>query len=191
MRRTGSLIFAAALAVLMLSCQSDLSENAAPVELIVSNTQDLQRIDIAPGAENCDQNVGTITMQAVVKNPNQVAANQEFNRVRITRYRVSYVRTDGGKQVPAPFVRSIDTLLTPGSGSSGLTNFLILEQDALRQAPFAALLPTNGGRDPETGRSTVKMDVVVELFGQTLAGENVSASTRFSLDFCYNCNGCA
>jgi hypothetical protein len=35
------------------------------------------------------------------------------------------------------------------------------------------------------------MDVLVELFGETLAGERVSGSTRFPLDFCYNCGGCA
>jgi hypothetical protein len=35
------------------------------------------------------------------------------------------------------------------------------------------------------------MDVIVEIFGQTLAGENVSGSTRFPLDFCFHCGGCS
>jgi hypothetical protein len=34
------------------------------------------------------------------------------------------------------------------------------------------------------------MDVIIEVFGQTIAGENVSGSTRFPIDFCYHCQGC-
>jgi hypothetical protein len=179
----------AGLALVALSCGSDITKNASPVELVVSNTQVLQKIDLA-GGTNCDQDVGTIQMQALIKNAS-ATGDARFNDVRITRYRVSYVRTDGGRLVPAPFVRSIDTLIAAGSGSTSLSKFVIVEGDAISQAPFVSLLPTNGGRDPDTGRTRVSMDVVVELFGQTLAGENVSGRTRFPLDFCYNCSGCS
>jgi hypothetical protein len=179
----------AGLALVALSCGSDITKNASPVELVVSNTQVLQKIDLA-GGTNCDQDVGTIQMQALIKNAG-ATGDARFNDVRITRYRVSYVRTDGGRLVPAPFVRSIDTLIAAGSGSTSLSKFVIVEGDAISQAPFVSLLPTNGGRDPDTGRTRVSMDVVVELFGQTLAGENVSGRTRFPLDFCYNCSGCS
>jgi hypothetical protein len=179
-----------ALAALAFACGGDLNRASSPVDLVVTNTQNLSQIDLAPNAVNCNQDVGTILMQAIVKNAN--TTDNRFNDVRITRYRVSYVRTDGGKSVPAPFVRSIDTLLTANGGSTSLTKFLIVDSDALTQAPFASLLPSNGGRDPDTGRPFVRMDVIVEVFGQTLAGENVSGSTRFPLDFCYAvCNGCA
>ena len=43
----------------------------------------------------------------------------------------------------------------------------------------------------ETGRPIVGLDVVVEVFGETLAGERVSGSTRFPLDFCFDCGGCS
>ena len=112
-------------------------------------------------------------------------------RVSVTRYRVSYVRTDGGTQVPSPFVRTIDILVASNGTDAGLGSFTILTSDAINQAPFAALFPQNGGRDPETGRGTVRMDVIVEIFGETLAGANVAGRTRFPLDFCFNCGGCA
>jgi hypothetical protein len=67
----------------------------------------------------------------------------------------------------------------------------VIEADALTQAPFAALRPQNGNRDPETGRPVVKLEVVLEVFGDTLAGDNVSDSTAFPLEFCYACGGCA
>ena len=179
----------AGLTVASLSCGSDITKNASPIELVVTNTQILQRIDLA-GGTNCDQNVGTIELRAILKNPD-TTVDQRFNDVRITRYRVSYIRTDGGRLVPAPFVRSIDSLLAAGGSSSSLSNFQIIQGDAITQAPFVSLLPTNGGRDPDTGRTRISMDVIIEVFGQTLAGENVSGRTRFPLDFCYNCSGCS
>lgn len=181
----------AAVAVLALigaaGCSSELDDNAAPVELIVTNTQNLNQIDLQPAADNgCDQNVGTINLQTVAKND---TATGNLLQVRATRYRVSYQRTDGGTLVPSPFVRSIDRLVGIG-GSTALGDFVIVQSDAITQAPFAALLPQNGGRDPETQRPVVKMDVIVEVFGETLGGANVKDATRFPLDFCYACGGC-
>lgn len=188
MMKTG--LAAALVAVAVAGCSGEQSKSASPVSLIVTNSQNLQQIDLSPAAANCDQDVGTILMRAVLKNPTQIS-DQRFNDVRVTSYRVSYIRTDGGKQVPASFVRTIDTLLTTGSSATSFSKFLIIQGDALSQAPFVALRTENGGRDPETGRPVVMMDVLVELFGETLAGERVSGSTRFPLDFCYNCGGCA
>jgi hypothetical protein len=93
--------------------------------------------------------------------------------------------------VPAPFVRSVDLLVPVGGGATNLQSFVVFQADAVRQQPFAALLPQNGGRDPETGRPIVRMDVIMDFFGETLAGSNVSARTRFTLDFCFQCGGCA
>lgn len=176
------------LAAATLSCSNEISKSASPVELIVTNTQALQRIDLLPAAPNCNKNIGTIEIRAILKNPGTVS--QQFNDVRIRSYRVSYVRTDGGTHVPASFVRSIDLLVPTGGSPANLGQFLVLQSDAITQAPFVSLLPTNGGRDVETGRSVIRMDVIVELFGETLAGSNVSGTTRFPLDFCYQCNGC-
>lgn len=179
---------AGVLAAAVLGCSNELTNNSAPVELVVTNTQNLSQLDIAPNTDpDCQETVGTINMEVIPKNPT-VGGN--FTSVRVTRYRVSYQRTDGGRQVPTPFVRSIDTLIEAGTAGS-LTQFVILEATAINQAPFAALLPQNGGRDPDTGQRVVKMDVIVEIFGETLGGDNVYDATRFPLDFCYDCGGCA
>lgn len=187
MTKNSTIVAAAMLAATLFGCTNELTNNAAPVEFVVTNTQTLQRLDLAPNDDaDCDQSIGTINMQVFPKGD----AAGDFVQVRVTRYRVSYQRTDGGRQVPAPFVRSMDTLIGTGEAGS-LSQFVILEASAVGQAPFAALLPQNGGRDPDTGQRTVKMDVIVELFGETLGGDNVYDSTRFPLDFCYDCGGCA
>jgi hypothetical protein len=176
-----------ALAVAVFGCSGELTDSAAPVELIVTNSQNLQILDIGPNDDpDCDQDIGTINIQVL---PKRDIGTGPATQVRVTRYRVSYQRTDGGRLVPGSFVRPIDVLVGVGS-EADLTNFLIVEPDAIAQAPFAALLPQNGGRDPDTGRPFVKMDVIVELFGETLGGDNVYDATRFPLDFCYGC-GCS
>jgi hypothetical protein len=179
------------LALAVLSCKES-NRQSSPVDLIVTTAQKLNRIDIKPGAANCDQSIGTVNIAAlVVQNTSgTLPTNPNLDNVIINQYRVSYVRTDGGTQVPAAFTRSISINVATGGGGTS-TTFIGFQPDALTQAPFAALLPQNGGRDPQTGRPLVQMDVVLEVFGQTLAGERVSGSTRTPLDFCYDCGGCA
>jgi hypothetical protein len=182
------LIAVAVASMAALSCSSELTNNAAPVEFVVTNTQNLSRLDLDPLTtdEDCNQLIGVINMQVFPKNDSAVG---NLVQVRVQRYRVSYRRTDGGTVVPASFVRSIDTLVGPGTPAT--SNFTVVEADAVTLAPFAALQPQNGNRDPETGRSTVKMEVILELFGETLAGDNVYDSTAFPLEFCYGCGGCS
>ena len=179
-----------ALAVAFFGCSGELTDSAAPVELVVTTSQNLQVLELNPtiaaADPDCQENIGTVNLQVFAKRSGVTGTAAQ---VRVTRYRVSYQRTDGGKLVPAPFVRSMDTLLSIGE-TSGFEEFLVIEPDAIVQAPFAALLPQNGGRDPDTGRPIVKMDVIMEFFGETLGGSNVYDATRFPLDFCYGCGGC-
>lgn len=188
MRKKLIAVTVAMTAMLGLSCSSELNDSAAPVTLIVTNTQNVGRVDLI-GGTGCDEDLGTIQLQVIAKNP--LSDGGPFTQVRATRYRVSYQRTDGGRLVPASFVRSMDNLLTVGSGPSNVSSFLVLQSDAFSQAPFAALFPNNGGRDPDTGRPVVQLDVIVEVFGETLAGDDVYGATRFPLDFCFDCGGCA
>ena len=182
-----------ALAASSFSCSNEFTNSAAPVELIATNEQTLQLIDLngdPEGESACQQNVGEIILRALLKAP-LGDVDQRFNDVRVTRYRVSYARTDGGTLVPSPFVRSVDILVPAGGGQTNVASFVVLQADAVVQAPFAALRPQNGGRDPETGRQVVRMDVIMDFFGETLSGSNVTARTRFPLDFCFGCGGCA
>jgi hypothetical protein len=193
MRRFKTTLNVAVLALVaaVFGCSGELTDSAAPVELVVTNTQNLQILDLDPTVAaadpDCAQTIGTINLEVFAK---RAGVTGDAARVRVTRYRVSYQRTDGGKLVPAPFVRSMDTLIGVGD-SSDVEEFLVVEPDAIGQQPFVALLPQNGGRDPDTGRPIVKMDVIMEFFGETLGGSNVYDATRFPLDFCYGTCGCS
>jgi hypothetical protein len=189
---------AAILLMLVAGSCNDINRQAAPVALIVTNTQVLHQLDLAgdpTGETNCQQSIATVHMTTVLlQGPSSLpipgTSPSDLNTVKVDRYRVSYVRVDGGNLVPAPFVRSISTTVGVGTTAEG-TNFVAFDPSAIFQAPFAALLPQNGGRDPETGKSIITMDVILEVFGTTLAGERVSGNTRMTIDFCFSCGGCA
>ena len=203
MKLTMNRIALVALSTLLMivagSC-NDINKQEAPVSLVVSNTQNLHLIDLAgdpSGVTNgkCRQTISTVHLTSVVlqpplattPNPNVSAA--DLNQIKVDRYQVSYVRVDGGHLVPAPFVRSTSVVIAPG-GTGDATTFQAFDPNAILQAPFAALLPQNGGVDPETGKPIITMDVILTFFGQTLAGERVTGNTRMTLDFCFSCGGC-
>jgi len=193
-----ALVATSALLMLAAGSCNDINKQEAPVSLVVSNTQDLHRIDLAgdpAGSTNCQTGIGTVILQNIVvqsasSNANPNVSGADLNQIKVDRYQVSYFRADGGHLVPAPFVRSTSIVLPTGGQSSG-TSFVVFDPNALNQAPFAALLPQNGGVDPETGKPIITMDVIMTFFGETLAGSRVSGNTRFTLDFCYSCGGCS
>lgn len=180
------LTIAALAAIASLSCSGELTDNAAPVEFVVTHTSTVSVLDIAPNNDpECNADLGTIQMRVIPKN---TSVGGNLVQVRVNRYRVSYRRTDGGTVVPAMFVRAIDTLV--GVGQTAPASFSLFELGALSQAPFVSLLPQNGGRDPETLRPFIRLEVILEVYGETLAGDNVYDSTTIPLEFCYDCGGC-
>lgn len=189
-RRTiGSIAAAVTAGLLALSC-NEINRQTSPVQLLVTNTNSLLQVDISPAATGCNRSLSTIQVQALLIQAKSLSSGQNFNDVRLDRYTVNYSRTDGGKLIPQPFTRAIDTLISVGAASSALNNFLVFEPNALNQAPFAALFPQNGGRDPDTGLRHINMNITLTVFGQTLAGERLSGSTTIPVDFCFDCGGC-
>jgi hypothetical protein len=191
--KTIALITAIALlSVAILSCNS-VARESSPVLLVVSGTQNLNQIDLQPGAAGCATSLGSVLLSVkLLQNQTDPLrpTNNNLNDVALDRYQVTYQRTDGGKLLPPTFVRSTAQVLTAGGSAQSLSDFIAFETNALNQAPFAALLPQNGGKDPDTGLGFVKMDIILTVYGQTLAGERVSGSARFPVNFCYNCGGC-
>jgi hypothetical protein len=175
------------IAIASFGCSGELTNNAAPVELVVTHTAKVGVVDISPNDDpDCEEDLGTVDLRVIPKNS---SATGNLVAVRVNRYRVSYRRTDGGTIVPAPFVRSIDTLVQLNTTSA--TVFRLFELGVLQTAPLISLQPQNGGRDPETLRPYVRFEVILEVFGETLGGDNVYDSTSIPLEFCYACGGCS
>jgi hypothetical protein len=189
-KRIALIATAGALSLAILSC-NPIARESGPVLLVVSGTQNLNQIDLQGGAFGCTTSLGTVEMRISLLQPqNPTTARNDFNDVKLDRYQVTYQRTDGGKLVPPSFVRSTSQVLLANGTTQSLSDFIAFETNALNLAPFAALLPQNGGKDPDTGLGFVKMDIILTVYGNTLAGERVSGEARFPLNFCFNCGGC-
>jgi hypothetical protein len=192
MKKIAMIVAIALPSVAILSCNSVARESGA-VELVVSGTQNINQIDLQSGAGGCATSLGTVQMRVqLLQNQNDSLhpTRNDLNDVKLDRYQISYLRTDGGKLVPPGFVRSTAQVITLTGGTQSLSDFIAFETNAFNQAPFAALLPQNGGKDPETGLSFVKLDIVLTIYGQTLAGDRVQGTARFPINFCFNCGGC-
>jgi hypothetical protein len=168
--------------VAMFAC-SEANRNSTPVQLLLSGTQEILTVDLTN--PNQSGTIGTIQIRAVAKNP--VTTDLRFLDVKLKSYRVSYRRTDGGTVVPAPFVRTLSGIVAVGGTPQSLNDIIVVTGEAAQQAPFAALFPNNGGVDPETGQRIVKLEVIIEVFGETLSGESVYARDISPLWVCAGC----
>ncbi len=183
--RLAKVLLAAGVLLGMGSCTNDINENGAPVELVATFESKVLVADL--GDSTCaETGLGTLNLSTVIK---RTDADPRFLDVKLTTARISYKRIDGGTVVPATFVQPMSGLIA-GGGTGSASGFLVFEAGAFSKAPFVSLLPVNGGRDPETGKTSVGIEINIEVFGETLAGDKVSASTRFPLTICIGC-GCS
>jgi hypothetical protein len=181
-RKSATMVIVLALLVGSISGCSEINREDSPVEMLATIEQDIDTIDLLnlPTTQ-----LGTILLRAIQK---RVDSDPRFLDVELIRYQVSYRRTDGGSLVPASFVRTISGTVPVGGGPTTFNTFTVFDIGSLQQAPYAALLPQNGGRDPETGNRFVKMDVIIDVFGETISGERVSARAQAPFTFCAGCS---
>lgn len=180
-RKSAALTIALVFLLGTVSGCSEINQEDAPVELLATIDQDVEIIDLAnpPMGE-----LGTILLRAIVK---RIDSDTRFLDVELRRYRVSYRRTDGGTLVPSTFVKTISGTVPVGGGPTSFNAFTVFDIGSFNQAPYAALFPQNGGRDPETNQPFVKMDVIIDIFGETVSGEEVSARAQAPFIFCVGC----
>ena len=119
--------------------------------------------------------IPTIDISSVV--PNQLAGTSQLMDVLIDVYEVTYTRADTGTRVPPAYIyRRAGTV--PVGGNLALSNFPIMGQEQLQAAPLSDLLFENGGIDRETGSSLIRIDVTFQVFGKTIAGDDVASEPR-------------
>lgn len=173
MRKT-ILVGWAALAALTFAggCTNKQGTTESPVFITVN-------IELQPGFVNvavpAPVQINTMTLQSHEKDPTTVDT-QGFSDVQVNQYTVSYTRTDGGTIVP-PMQTFGCGVLVPHDGTATLTNFPVMYASMIQQAPFDALLPFNGGLDPQTGRAEIDLAFNITFFGTTVSGKRVQSET--------------
>lgn len=175
------------------SCDEDINQQGSPVLLVAHVTEAMSQIDFTD--PTCSPavvyEIRAIPKRNTVPGGGTGEVDLRFLDVIIRTVRTSFVRVDGGTVVPPPLVENLSFLVPATGEATEIPARLIFPVEYLREAPFVALTAGAGGRDPETGQPFVRMDLVVEFFGETLAGDPVYTSLRWPATFCFNCGGCA
>jgi hypothetical protein len=121
---------------------------------------------------------GEVTMSLIMRDPGLATATapSAINQITITRYSVTFRRTDGrntpGIDVPFPFDGAV-TFTVPSSGTV-TAGFELVRHTAKQEAPLRALT-TNG--------AIISTFAEVTFYGRDQAGNDVSVSGNLTVDF--------
>jgi hypothetical protein len=189
-KRLGSLALAAAISVATAGCGDVVRQGRSPAYLMVT------KIIAASGAEPEEfsdelssdvvtkggvvEDLGTVTLRLALKDigqPAAPAAPTANNYITITRYRVSYKRSDGrntpGVDVPYAF---------DGAGTVTVTDkdaelaFVLVRVQAKLEPPLRSLRELGGSM-------AISTIADITFYGRDQAGNEVSATGSISVNF--------
>jgi hypothetical protein len=174
------------LAVVTAGCAGDyVTGDRAAVTLVVDrlsaasgatgdSTTTLQSDVLTNGGIFSDN--ATVTIRAIMKNPDSLTGPTQINAVTITRYRVTYRRANSGNQagvdVPHPFDSA--TTFTVPAGGAATQSFELIRHTAKLESPLAAL---------RNGFVIISTIADIEFYGHDQAGNAVSATASIGVQF--------
>jgi hypothetical protein len=137
-------------------------------------------VDIALGIP---PTMKTFIIHSIPKNPGAVLSS--LQDVEVSYFYADWVRSDGGT-IPPKDYRLGWTVLVPAGGSATCTGIPFMRLGQLVEPPFIDLLPENGGRDSETGATTIRCDAHIKVYGRTMNGcDVVSHEAILTYEFYY------
>lgn len=158
---------------------NDSRDTEAPVVLSVEIEEGPADVDVNTPV---DVTIGKMTISSQAKSPEETLSQQQD--VHLNEWVVTPIRTDGGA-VASPQWRNYYSVYVPANGEADLQNYRIFPSDYFHQVPLSYLFPENGGFDPSTGQRTVRQRLHIEVFGKTVAGQDVSLAFDVNLNFFY------
>jgi hypothetical protein len=122
--------------------------------------------------------VATATLRAVTLDPDPLLGTSPYNDIVITRYLVSYTRTDGrnvpGADVPYPFEGSLSTVVKAGSTST--ISFVIVREVAKMEPPLDRLVDIGA-------EQVLTCTAKVEFYGHDNVNKTVKATGYLTIYF--------
>ncbi len=159
---------------------SYVTGNSAPVNLIITSINGGSELDsdIRSGEESsfiCPD-VVKVTVAVRNKNPNGPAPYVP-GAVLLQSYEVRYFRTDGrgteGVDVPYRITGNLSFSIDVSTGGNSTVAIEVVRRQAKLEPPLSTINQAN----------ILTAMAQVTLFGQTVAGEAVTASASFQIDF--------
>jgi hypothetical protein len=122
--------------------------------------------------------VAVANLRAATIDPAPLLGSSQYNDILLTRYTVSYSRTDGknvaGVDVPYPFEGSLSALVKVGSTTS--LNFVVVREAAKLELPLINL--QDGGAE-----GVLTCVAKIDFYGHDLTNNNVKASGYLTIHF--------
>lgn len=136
----------------------------------------LQSDVLTSGSVRAD--TATATLRAEVLDPDPLLGTSQYNDIVVTRYLVTYSRTDGksvpGVDVPYPFEGSLSTVVAAGATST--INFVIVRDVAKMEPPLLEL--TDLGAEV-----VLTCTAKIEFYGHDTANRTVKATGYLTIYF--------
>ena len=117
-------------------------------------------------------------VRAATLDPAPILGASQYNDIMLTRYTVSYSRTDGkntaGVDVPYPFEGSLSALIKVGSTTS--LNFVVVREVAKLELPLVRL--ADGGSE-----GVLTCTAKIDFYGHDMTNNNVKATGYLTVYF--------
>ena len=130
------------------------------------------------GSTTIHADVAVATLSALPLNPSPVTGTSQYMDIKITRYIVTYSRSDGnnaqGVDVPYSFEGHLSETIPVGTTKD--ISFVIVREVAKMEPPLIGL---HEGRD----KGVLEIKAKVEFFGHDLAERKVKATGYISIFF--------
>jgi len=120
-----------------------------------------------------------VTLTAIAKNPIDGTVDNNFNRVMLTNYTISYTRTDGRNTegVDVPFAITGPLGVDVDINGETIVGIGVVRQTAKSEAPLKNL--GNGGQQ----NVVIVMVAHITMYGKTVNEQNVSAAVDLEIHF--------
>jgi hypothetical protein len=134
--------------------------------------------DVLMSTGSVRADTATATLRTGTLDPDPLLGTSQYNDVVVTRYLVSYSRTDGrntpGVDVPYPFEGSLSTVIRAGATAS--ISFVIVREAAKLEQPLIRLVEV-------TEEQVLTCTAKVEFYGHDMVNKTVKATGYLTIYF--------
>lgn len=132
---------------------------------------DVVLTDSVTGAQSWRADSVNVTLSASMLDPDPLFGTSQYNDIQVTRYVVTYIRSDGkniqGLDVPYSFEGGLSVLVRIGQLAN--VRFVIVREVAKQEAPLLSLYQAYQG-------DVLNVTARVDFYGHDLANKNVKAT---------------
>jgi hypothetical protein len=144
----------------------------------LGNSGNFLQSDVVLSSGTIRADTATATLRAETLDPDPILGTSTYNDITVTRYLVSYSRTDGkavpGVDVPYPFEGSLSTVVRAGSTSS--VSFVMVREVAKMEPPLIQLVDIGA-------EQVLTCTAKVEFYGHDMANKTVKATGYLTVYF--------